>query len=76
VNEGHWSTLSLAIEERIYRDSGKGVPNSQCPEGPGGMGNPFREPTMRWTYTQQPSRMAAIHAKNKETQPELSRGIG
>ena len=62
------------MKERIHRDLGKGVPNSQCPEGPGGTGNPFRGPTMHRAYTQ-PPRMVAMHASNKETQPELSRGM-
>ena len=38
---------------------GKGVPNSQCPEGPGGIGNPFLGPTMRWAHTHELSSMDA-----------------
>ena len=54
------------MKEHIYRDRGKGVPNSQCPEGPGGIGNPFLGPTMRWAHTHELSSMAAIHASDME----------
>ena len=70
--ENRWLT---GLKEHIYRDWRNGVPNSQCPEGPGGIGNPFLGPTMRWTYTHELSSVAAIHASDMETQPESSRGM-